>query len=165
MMPGLGLEDVEDLYTRHGETILVRCRQLLRDEDRAWDAMHRTFVTAIKKRSTYRGDGEAVGWLYTIATRTCLDELRTRKRFASEPAAERGDHGAQAGTLADRQTVARLLSRFPRRVQEIVVLRFFDELEVQEIAAQTGISERTIARRLRRFLDKARTILAAELTR
>lgn len=158
-MPGLRLEEVEDLYARYGETILVRCRQLLGDEAQAWDAMHRTFVTAIQKRHTYRGEGEAIAWLYTIATRICLDALRVRKRRPMDPIGELGDHGHQASTLADRQTVARLLTQFPRRVQEIVVLRFFDELEVREIAARTGASERTVARRLRRFLTKARVML------
>jgi RNA polymerase sigma-70 factor (ECF subfamily) len=164
-MTGLTLDEVEDLYARYGETVLTRCRQLLQAEDRAWDAMHSTFVTAIRKRHTFRGDGAPLGWLYTIATRICLDELRSRGRVSAEPAADRDDQGQQAGTLLNQQTVARLLVQFPRRVQEIVILRYFDELEVQEIAHRTGTSERTIARRLQRFLTKARTMLAAESTR
>ena len=38
-------------------------------------------------------------------------------------------------------------------------MRYFDELEVREISKQTGLSERTVARRLSQFLERSRRIL------
>jgi RNA polymerase sigma-70 factor (ECF subfamily) len=104
-------------------------------------------------------------WLFSIATRVCLDEIRQKSKGevqetdeASEPA---DDHlpSSMEDRLHQRQTVAKLLHCFSAKVQEIVVLRYFDELEVKEISAQTGLSERTVARKLSQFLERSRRLL------
>ena len=158
--PGVGLEDIEALYLRYGESVLHRCRRLLRDETRAWDAMHRTFVRAIQKRSSFRGESDPMGWLYRIATRICLDELRQRKWVGRMPALEPDDGGSFEQRVTEHRAVANILARFSRGVQEIVVMRYFDELEIREISSRTGLSERTVARRLRDFLERAKRLLA-----
>ena len=61
----------------------------------------------------------------------------------------------QAATEAQR-----LAAEQDYKVQEIVVFRYFDELEVKEISEQTGLSERTVARRLSQFLQRSRRLLA-----
>jgi RNA polymerase sigma-70 factor (ECF subfamily) len=162
----LTIEDIERLYNRYGPNVLHRCRQLLRDEQAAWDAMHQTFVKAIKYRGSFRGDAEPMTWLFSIATRVCLDELRAKSRgelpeLDSTPEPSDEDHlpRSMADRLQQRQTVAKLLEYFNAKVQEIVVLRYFDELEVREISAKTGLSERTVARRLSQFLERSKRLL------
>lgn len=83
-----GIDDIEDLYKRYGETVLHRCRQL---------------------------------WLYSIATRTCLDELRRRKRQAPMPPVELDDRGRFEQLMTKQRIVADLLGRFSPGVQEIAV--------------------------------------------
>ena len=163
----LTIEDIESLYNRYGSNVLHRCRQLLRSEPAAWDAMHQTFVKAIKYRGSFRGDAEPMTWLFSIATRVCLDELRAKSRAelpeidgTPEPADEDQLPRSMEDRLHQRQTVAKLLHCFSAKVQEIVVLRYFDELEVKEISEQTGLSERTVARRLSEFLERSRRLLA-----
>ena len=165
-MSSLTIEEIEDLYSRYGLNVLCRCQQLLRDETAAWDAMHQTYVRVIKYRQSFKRDAKPLTWLFSIATRVCLDEIRARSRgeplectdvpWTEEPTApitieER---------LHQQQTVRRLLYFFNAAVQEIVVLRYFYDLEVREISAQTGLSERTIARRLNQFLERSRRLLA-----
>jgi RNA polymerase sigma factor (sigma-70 family) len=163
----LTIEDIEGLYNKYGPNVLHRCRQLLREEQAAWDAMHQTFVKAIKYRGSFRGDAEPMTWLFSIATRVCLDEIKSRKRGelpeidgTPEPSDEDHHPVSMESRLHQRQTVAKLLGYFNAKVQEIVVLRYFDELEVREISAQTGLSERTVARRLSQFLERSKRLLA-----
>ncbi|MEQ8979980.1 MAG: sigma-70 family RNA polymerase sigma factor, partial [Deltaproteobacteria bacterium] len=163
---GLTVDEIEELYGRYGESVLHRCRQFVRSEAEAWDAMHQTFVRAIKYRTSYRAECHPRTWLFTIATRVCMDELRTKKKHAHgsiEDANEPHDDGAVPRTLeaqlSHQKTVTRLLSLFSTKIQEIVVMRYFDEMEVKEISAQTGLSERTVARRLSQFMDRSRRIL------
>ena len=61
--------------------------------------------------------------------------------------------------LEHKRTVAALLTHFSQKIQEIVVLRYFDELEVKEISKRTGLSERTVARRLSKFHERSRRLL------
>src|SRR5436189_195889 len=65
---------------QYGESELHRCRQVLRDEAAAWDAMHETFVRAIRYRTSFKSESHPRTWLYSIATRVCMDELRQRGR-------------------------------------------------------------------------------------
>lgn len=165
-MSGLTVDEIEGLYGRYGESVLHRCRQFVRTDAEAWDAMHQTFVRAIKYRTSYRAECHPRTWLFTIATRVCMDELRARKKHthgALEETNEPSDDGVVPQTLeaqlAHKKTVTQLLSLFSTKIQEIVVMRYFDELEVKEISVQTGLSERTVARRLSQFLDRSRRIL------
>ena len=41
---------IEAFYGRYGASVLARCRQLVHDEATAWDAMHQTFVRAIRAK-------------------------------------------------------------------------------------------------------------------
>ena len=153
-----GLAEIESFYDQYGENVLYRCRQLLRDEAAAWDAMHQTFVRAIKYRKSYRGDASPRSWLFTIATRVCLDQIKKTPPTVSAEPEDRVQESHEA-RVNEREVVRRLLNRFPRPTQEIVELRYFDDLEIKEIAHRTGTSERTVARRLQEFLQKARRYL------
>lgn len=164
-MTELTLMDIDRFYDRYGSVVLYRCRRLLRHEEGAWDAMHQTFVRAIRYRSGFRGQSSPLSWLYSIANRVCLDEIRARGR---RPALLDGNIELETGGLesfAERfqrqEMIAQLLSNFSEKVQEIVVLRYFDELEVQQISERTGLSERTVARRLSEFLRRSRRLLEA----
>lgn len=162
-MSELSVEDIELLYNRYGSGVLYRCRQLLRDETAAWDAMHQTFVKAIKYRTSFRGDSEPRTWLFSIANRVCVDEMRARGVRDRIDPIEDDIVEEMPRSIEDRlhqkQLVARLLAFFNQKVQEIVLLRFFDELEVSEISKHTGLSERTVARRLNEFFERSKRLL------
>ncbi|MBN2362211.1 MAG: RNA polymerase sigma factor [Deltaproteobacteria bacterium] len=166
-MDPVGLETIEDWYQRYGSSVLLRCRQLLGQEAQAWDAMHQTFVRAIRYRHKYQGTGTPLGWLHSIAWRVCLDELRRRKRQACPGAELPREPGAvstgdpESAVVAQR-TVAWLMPRFREQIQQMVYLRYFDELEIDEIAQQMGVSVRTVERRLGHFLEKSRRLLGQE---
>ena len=159
------LSDIEAYYGRYGASVLARCRQLVRDEATAWDAMHQTFIRAIKAKDTLREAERALPWLQTIALRVCLDELK-RRRGPMELTDDVDGHLADPALLErhhdlreSQRAIAWLLPKFDDETRRVVVARFFDELEVADIARQTGLSERTVARRLADFLERARRLL------
>jgi len=71
--------DVEALYRRYGPMILRRCRSLLGDEEQALDAMQDVFVAVLRRKDSLRPDYPS-SLLYRIATNTCLNAIRSRKR-------------------------------------------------------------------------------------
>src|SRR5512135_3751491 len=71
--------DVEALYRKYGPMVLRRCRSLLRDEEKAMDAMQNTFVRVLKHSG--RLDARAPSsLLYCIATNVCLNMMRSDRR-------------------------------------------------------------------------------------
>lgn len=66
------------LAYQDGETYSAAYR-IMGESASAADATQETFITAYRRLSTYRG-GSFRAWLLRIATNTCYDELRRRKR-------------------------------------------------------------------------------------
>lgn len=133
------------------------------DEAAAWDLTQETFLKAHRARAQYRGDS-ALGWLYRIAGRCFLDGLRKKEpipvedvqAFLDERELDRGMSLEER--IATEQLIVKLVSRAPRDVREIVLLRYFDELELEEIARTLEINERTVRRKLERFLVSTRKL-------
>jgi RNA polymerase sigma factor (sigma-70 family) len=68
------------LYALLAPRILGYLVALIADRPMAEDLLQQTFLKLHQSRSSYVRDANPVPWLYTIAHRTCLDEIRRRKR-------------------------------------------------------------------------------------
>ena len=64
-----------------------------------------------------------------------------------------------AGEIADRQTVLLALARLPQRRRACVVLRYFEDLSVTEVAALLGVNEGTVKSQTWRGLATLRRML------
>jgi RNA polymerase sigma-70 factor, ECF subfamily len=68
------------LYGLLAPRILAYLVALIADRPVAEDLLQQTFLKLHQSRSTYVRNANPVPWVYTIAHRTCLDEIRRRKR-------------------------------------------------------------------------------------
>jgi len=71
-----------------------------------------------------------------------------------------GAHDPEFETLEDRATLEWALSRLPERSQEVVRLRFYEDLSQAEIARRLGISQMHVSRVLRQSLLRLRALVA-----
>jgi RNA polymerase sigma-70 factor (ECF subfamily) len=95
-----------------------------------------------------------LAWLYRTSTRLAIDHLRQRQArhrlLESAPApSELPPLGEDA--LFFRRALERLAAVIPAEELEVVILDRLDQLTQVEIAAVTGVSERTVRRLLQRF--------------
>jgi len=157
--------DVEDLYRRYGPMVLRRCRQLLRDEERAVDAMQDVFVKLLRHSERLEDRGLS-SLLYRTATNTCLNALRARGRRPEDPAGERIFELAAAGDRADRWDargeLQRLFRQEPPSTATIAVLHLHDGLTLEEVAEVVGMSVSGVRKRLRRVKAAAAATRAVE---
>ena len=93
-------------------------------------------------------------WLFTVAERRLVDELRRRRRAADAAAAlvPPADHGdiATAGCRRGRAP------RPPGRERRIVVMRIVEDRTFGEIAREVGCNEAACRMRLSRALSRLR---------
>ena len=68
------------LYAQVAPKILAYLVTLIVDRALAEDLLQQTFLKVHQSRASYVRGANPVPWIYTIAHRTCLDELRKRKR-------------------------------------------------------------------------------------
>lgn len=149
----------------------------LRNSEDVEDAFQETFAAAITGSDKLR-DLDRVGpWLYQIAVRQAL-QLRRKsgrqqqkiERFAQEaPAADERD--PLVWLLADerQQQVRDALAELPQRDAEILLLKYIDNWNYQQIADRIGASHSAVEARLHRargrLRDKLRVRSVAGATR
>lgn len=143
--------EIETLYRQFGPMVLRRCRQLLRDEDWAQDAMQDVFVQVLRRDSLVVEHPSSL--LYRIATNICLNHLRDRKRLREDRdddlllrIADAEDHGR---VVEARSVLDRLFGREKESTRTIAVLHLLDGFTLDEVAKLTGMSVSGVRKRLR----------------
>jgi RNA polymerase sigma factor (sigma-70 family) len=124
-----------------------------RDAERAFDLTAETFAKAFEKREQFRGstDVEAAAWLWSIARnelgryhRRASVELAALHRLGLErPApsdAELRKVEELAATEDAREQVERAMAGLPPEQQEVLRMRFIEEMAYPEIAKALGVS-------------------------
>lgn len=161
---------VEELYASHHEEIHSYLSRMLRDHELAADLTQETFVKAFRAFDTLADPTRARAWLYQIAGRTALDELRRRRviRFVPWTGESRGTvDSAEDEVLHGRFTseLERALAAVPERQRMAVLLSEVDELSGIELAEALGITHIAARALLARGRESLRQALVVERAR
>lgn len=153
-------DEISQLYRRLGPLIYRRCLRLLRDPDNARDATQEVFVRALKHAGTLEADRGCLPWLYRVATNFCLNQIRDHRPQADQRTEELPLAGSSEGWLAARRQVVALLSEFDEKTRQIAVYSLLDGMTQEEIAEVTGLSRKTVGKKLNRFSERSKEILS-----
>jgi RNA polymerase sigma-70 factor, ECF subfamily len=158
---------IEQLFARHHNEIYVFVLRMVRDPELAADLTQDAFVKAYRAQDTLEKPENARAWLYQIAHRVTLDELRRRKivRFlpwtgeshGASPSAER-----IAMDLRLSGDLARALGRIPERQRAALILAEIHDLTGLELASALGVSHVAARALLTRARESLRLALADE---
>ncbi|MBM3294387.1 MAG: sigma-70 family RNA polymerase sigma factor [Candidatus Aminicenantes bacterium] len=150
--------DIGAAYDRYGPMVFRRCLQLLRDEEKARDAMQEVFVRLLAHRDRLSGRYPS-SLLFRIATNVCLNLLRARKIRAEEPGSEALETIAASDESEHRTVLGDLVDRLFRRekasTREIAVMLYVDGMTLKEAARETGLSVSGVRKRIREFRARA----------
>jgi RNA polymerase sigma factor (sigma-70 family) len=147
----------EVLVQRHGTRVYNLCFRILGDPEEAADASQDTFLAALRKLNTFRGDSAFTTWLHRVAVNACYDSLRRKRRRPllqivrdedddrPEPSLPSPDHADQVVFSVD---VARALMEVPEEFRVVLVLADVQDLPYDEIARVLGIPVGTVKSRV-----------------
>jgi RNA polymerase sigma-70 factor (ECF subfamily) len=157
-------EEIEKLYEQYGSWIFNRARSLLKNEQAAHEATQDVFVKVLESGGAFRGDSSPWTWIYRITTNHCLNLIRSQKswRKALEGVGreqlrlnEEPPESADA-VLVNKDWFVKMMTDEDETTQRIIYCYYFDELTQEEIVETLGISRKTVYKRLKKFMDKAR---------
>jgi RNA polymerase sigma-70 factor, ECF subfamily len=158
---------VETLFAKHHGEIYAYLMRMMRDPEVAADMTQDAFVKAYKNYASLEKPENARAWLYQIAHRVALDEIRRRKiiRFLpwtgeSRGAAPSAEHLVMEGRFSG--DMQRALARIPERQRAALLLAELHDLTGLELADVLGVSHVAARALLTRARESLRQALAAE---
>lgn len=139
-----------ELYTRYKDFVLRVALRYVRDNELALDALQETFTYLLKKFPP-AGEGLELTarlstFLYPVAKNSAISQLRKAGKFAAEQGIDPDDLPARVPV--ERGLDPGLLAGLPDERREVLLLRFVDELSLQEIAEALDIPLGTVKSRL-----------------
>jgi RNA polymerase sigma-70 factor, ECF subfamily len=176
-MPSMRGMDVDALYARHHDELLLFLVRRTADVEAALDLWSETFAQAVAGRRKYRGktEAEAASWLYSIARnqlaryfRRGYAEKRALQKLGLErpPADEEllAEIAQRARLDVLRQELSVAMSTLSEPVRAAVRLRVVDELPYLEVAQMLRISEQAARARVSRGLSSLADALDSQRT-
>jgi RNA polymerase sigma-70 factor, ECF subfamily len=142
---------------------------LLGTRDQVDDLVQETWLRVLERGRSYDGESRFEPWLFAIARNLAIDHTRKRtfSSLDSNDDDER-DHASfspvsnadspfeQAARTEDARRLAESLQSLPPMIREALVLRFQEELSLQEISHVVGASVSTVSSRIYRGLAALR---------
>ncbi len=131
----------------------------LQNKEDALDAVQNAICTALEKCESIRNPDAIKTWLYRVVVNEALQLLRKGKReMAWDPVAMPED--AYFDTpMEEMHEVYAQVQKLPPPIKTIIILRFYEELSLKEIAQVTGLNINTVKSRLYRGLaDLGKTV-------
>jgi RNA polymerase sigma-70 factor, ECF subfamily len=151
------LVEIEKIYRAEYRRFLRVALAVLRDEERAVDAVQEAFATAVQKRATFRGEGPLEAWIWRMVVNAALKERGRRAR----PLELVGGDAREPGDVPMAITGA--VARLPERQRLMLFLRYYADLDYEAIAVALDVSRGTVGATLnaahaslRRLLQEAR---------
>ncbi len=142
----------------------------------AEDLFQETWVRVLEKGSLYDGRTPFAAWLLSIARNLTIDYMRKRQRAGLEPLNDNPDEGPVFEPVASTPspfevasdneraaTIAGALDRVPSVFREVLVLRFQEQMKLEEIANLTGVPLATVKSRLYRGVAALKPALERDL--
>lgn len=157
--------DLEEQYDK----IYRYCYFKLHDADLAEDITQETFLRFFESKS-YRDVGKEVRYLYTIAGNLCIDHYRKNaakktdsyESFSDKLLPEELREESCEERTVNVIAVRKALSELTEREQEILLLRYVNEVPVSVISGLFGISRFAVNRIVKSGLSKMRNRLGKE---
>ena len=129
------------------------------NEPDALDVVSDAIVKALEQRHKLRDRDALKPWFCRIVVHTALDTVRRRQRVQYDdellPEPQQNDSYADLG-------LHQALERLPEQYRTVVLLRFFEELSLEEVAATLRLNLNTTKTRLYRALELLRKDIGAE---
>jgi RNA polymerase sigma-70 factor (ECF subfamily) len=143
------------LYDRYRDWVFNLALRVTRDHALAGDVMQETFLYLLRKFPRFTLTAQLKTFLYPVVRHTALAMQRSAKRAAGEGPAQ--DSAPKASS--DEARLAALgdaLNQLEPGQREVLILRFVDELSLQEIALAMEIPLGTVKSRLHHALKLLR---------
>jgi RNA polymerase sigma-70 factor (ECF subfamily) len=152
----VGRSAFDDFYETNFDRVARALVLAGADRESAWDATQEAFARALRRWRTVHDMDRPDGWVYVVAMNQVRDRWRRdeRQRAAAQPETE--PVADNTGAVATRLSVRDLIATLPPRQRQAVVLRYFADLPIADVADAMGCAVGTAKATLHQALRNLR---------
>lgn len=150
----------ERLVEQYQEDVLRTCFLYLRDKTLAEDATQETFLKVYRSLDAFRGESSEKTWILKIAMHACYDINHSGWfRFMNRHVTPETLPEPCAASAEEDLALAAAVMELPRKLREVILLRYYQQLNVSEIARALHLSHSSVSGRLRRGRERLKKAL------
>lgn len=158
----------DKLYKLTSNDVWFTCVSLLKDEENAKDIMQETYITAFLKLDTLKDEEKFCGWLTTIATNKSKNKLKGKVEYQIDDEILIAETETDELMLPEEYITKTEKRKVLLQIMEdtlsfnqyqTVLMFYFDEMSISEIAQGLEISEGTVKSRLNSSRAKMKTAI------
>ena len=158
----------DKLYKLTSNDVWFTCVSLLKDEENAKDIMQETYITAFLKLDTLNDEQKFCGWITSIAVNKCKNKLKGKVEYQiddevliTEAETDELMLPEEYITKAEKRKVLLQIMEdtLSFNQYQTVLMFYFDEMSISEIAQGLEISEGTVKSRLNSSRAKMKTAI------
>jgi RNA polymerase sigma factor (sigma-70 family) len=165
-------ETLERIMNEYGSEIKRLVYSYIKNPSDADDVTQEVFVMVYRKLNTFQGKSTLRSWVYAIAINKCKDYLRSWKvrniklkgkleQFVKSADPPNTPEQHIIGKNEEKQLLNQVMS-LPMKYREVIILFYFEEFSVNEIADSLSINQNTVRTRLNRGRRKLKNIIQSE---
>ncbi|TMV52336.1 RNA polymerase sigma factor [Paenibacillus mesophilus] len=158
---------MEVLTRKHYKSIYAYVYRKIGDKETAFDLTQEIFIKVIQRLQTYSNKGEFSSWLFSIAINHCRDYWRSAQykqtsRQSELPELMDSEQRSVPYIFERKETreqVKTAIDTLPDYQKEALILKYFHQMKIKEIAHATKSSVPTVKSRLKQGLGKLAALL------
>jgi len=158
---------MEQLVQKHYKQIFAYVYRTVGDYHLAYDLTQEVFIKMMQSIERYKGKGKFSHWLMTIAVNHCRDFFRSKYfrqkkqeqellQYIADPTETVWD---KVSTEWKSDRIKKAIEELPLFQKEPIILRFYHDYKMKEIAKITKSNESTVKSRIRQGTTKLKRIL------
>jgi RNA polymerase sigma-70 factor (ECF subfamily) len=166
---------IEALIERYQYRLFRYLMSLTGNREDASDMFQETWIRILERGRQYNGKWRFESWLFTVARNLVIDKIRRQRKSVSLeevpgsmleiPERDRTDEAPAVRALAQSETTERVrtaMQQLSPAFREALVLRFQEELPLDEIARITAAPLSTVKSRIYRGLEMLRDLMGED---
>lgn len=156
MKDGIEIQELIDFFKNNEDKIYKFAYGYVKNQDIALDLVHESIVKAIQKRDTIKEKQHLKTWFYRILINESLGFLRKRNKILFFEEIKDMENLEQIDKISNDNENIDLydaIDKLPSKLKTIIMLRFFEDMSLDEIAQTTKTNLSTIKSRLYKALE------------
>lgn len=165
---GTKKECVTELFRKYSDEILRMCCLYLKDYQLAEDAVQETYLKVYRYYDSFKGESGRKTWMIRIAINVCKTFLKRKEQgeLPYENSVLETNIGAGSASafqeILENSVVSKAITELSPEIREVILLYYYQELKLKEIAKLLDLPMTTVVYRQQRGKKELKKILGEE---